>query len=78
MRDCTRNIRLQIMMSKEELQAIDNWRFTQRMASRAAGVRKLINLGLKLDHSLNDVKCQHIAGPNADGSIKREDYSILK
>ncbi|MBG1232410.1 hypothetical protein [Aestuariivirga litoralis] len=38
--------RLQIMLSADELQALDNWRFSRRMPSRAAAVRELLRLGL--------------------------------
>jgi hypothetical protein len=42
----TRGERLQIMLSPEELQAVDDYRFRQRMPSRAAAVRELFRLGL--------------------------------
>ena len=38
--------RLQIMLSAEELQAFENWRFEERMPSRAAAVRELLRRGL--------------------------------
>jgi hypothetical protein len=38
--------RLQIMLSQQELVALDDWRFTRRMPSRAAAVRELLRLGL--------------------------------
>jgi hypothetical protein len=38
--------RLQIMLSEEELSALDDWRFTHRMPSRAAAVRELLRRGL--------------------------------
>jgi hypothetical protein len=38
--------RLQIMLSAEELKALDNFRFEHRMPSRAAAVRELFRLGL--------------------------------
>jgi len=37
---------LQIMLSPEELAAVDDFRFKQRMPSRAAAVRELFRLGL--------------------------------
>ena len=42
----TRGERLQIMMSPEELAVVDDFRFKQRMPSRAAAVRELFKLGL--------------------------------
>jgi hypothetical protein len=44
--DLTRGERLQIMLSPEELAALDDFRFQQRMPSRAAAVRELFRLGL--------------------------------
>ena len=44
--DLTRGERLQIMLSPEELAAVDDFRFKQRMPSRAAAVRDLLRLGL--------------------------------
>ena len=41
-----RGERLQIMLSPEELQVVDDFRFKQRMPSRAAAVRELFKLGL--------------------------------
>ena len=37
-----REERLQIMLSPEELKAVDNFRFMHRMPSRAAAVRELL------------------------------------
>jgi hypothetical protein len=41
-----RGERLQIMLSPEELTAVDDFRFRNRMPSRAAAVRELFRLGL--------------------------------
>ncbi len=41
-----REERLQIMLSPEELKALDNFRFEHRMPSRAAAVRELLRQGL--------------------------------
>lgn len=41
-----RDERLQIMLSPEELTALDDFRFKQRMPSRAASVRELLKRGL--------------------------------
>jgi hypothetical protein len=38
--------RLQIMLNGDELDALDTWRFAQRMPSRAAAVRELLKRGL--------------------------------
>jgi hypothetical protein len=41
-----REERLQIMLNGEELVALDDFRFKQRMPSRAAAVRELLKRGL--------------------------------
>lgn len=38
--------RLQIMLTQEELTALDDWRFKRQMPSRAAAVRELLRRGL--------------------------------
>lgn len=46
MSDLTRGERLQIMLTPEELKALDDWRFAARMPSRASAVRELLKRGL--------------------------------
>lgn len=41
-----RDERLQIMLSQDELQAIDDFRFHFRLPSRAAAIRELLKRGL--------------------------------
>ena len=41
--------RLQIMLTEEELDALDDWRFQRRMPSRAAAVRELLKRGLEAE-----------------------------
>ena len=41
-----RDERLQIMLSPDELVAVDDFRFKRRMPSRAAAVRELLRRGL--------------------------------
>lgn len=42
----TRGERLQLMLSADELRVVDDFRFKQRMPSRAAAVRELMKRGL--------------------------------
>ena len=46
MGDMSRQERLQIMLTAEELTALDNWRFERRMPSRASAIRELLRRGL--------------------------------
>ena len=49
MADLEREERLQVMLTAEELEALDTWRFDKRMPSRAAAVRELLRRGLSSD-----------------------------
>jgi len=49
MTDLTRGERLQIMLTGEELEALDSWRFAKRMPSRAAAIRELLKRGLSAE-----------------------------
>lgn len=65
MNDLLRGERLQIMLTKEELDALDSWRFTKRMPSRAAAIRELLKRGL------------HAEGFDmADGGNKSQDFGV--
>jgi hypothetical protein len=46
MGDLTRGERLQLMLSDDELVALDDWRFAKRMPSRASAIRELLKRGL--------------------------------
>ncbi|SLN73776.1 hypothetical protein OCH7691_03659 [Oceanibacterium hippocampi] len=50
-----RTDRIQLMLNAEELDALDEWRFEMRMPSRAAAMRALMRLGLKLDLEREDL-----------------------
>jgi hypothetical protein len=63
-----REERLQILLSPEELKAVDNFRFNHRMPSRAAAVRELLR------HGLDNVGRAVIENTG----IKSRDYSVLK
>lgn len=65
--DLTRGERLQIMLTEEELKALDDWRFTCRMPSRAAAVRELLKRGLA---------AEGIVLP--DGRTKSEDFGVTQ
>jgi hypothetical protein len=49
MGDITRGERLQIMLTRQELEALDTWRFSAHMPSRAAAIRELLKRGLSAD-----------------------------
>jgi hypothetical protein len=49
MGELVRGERLQIMLTPQELDALDDWRFDKRMPSRAAAVRELLKRGLQAE-----------------------------
>jgi metal-responsive CopG/Arc/MetJ family transcriptional regulator len=61
-----RGERLQIMLTKNELNAVDNWRFNRHMPSRAAAVRELLRRGLSAE-----------GFAVADGSTKSGDFGVV-
>ena len=72
MSDLERPERLQIMLSPDELEALENWRFEKRMPSRASAVRELLRRGLMADGFVTagaGVKSQDfgVVGRNGDG-----------
>jgi hypothetical protein len=66
MAQLTRGERLQIMLTQAELEALDDWRFSKRMPSRASAVRELLHRGLKAEGF--DV---------ADAGSKSRDFGML-
>jgi hypothetical protein len=66
MGDLARGERLQIMLSHEELKAVDDWRFTARMPSRAAAIRELLKRGLTAE-----------GFSTAEAGAKSGDYGVI-
>jgi hypothetical protein len=66
MSELTRPERLQIMLTAEELAALDDWRFQRRMPSRAAAVRELLKRGLAVEGVVV-----------AEGRTKSADFSVV-
>jgi hypothetical protein len=66
-RGLTREVRLQIMLSPQELKAVDSFRFEHRMPSRAAAVRELLRHGLA-----------SVGAVLENAGVKSGDYGVLK
>jgi hypothetical protein len=60
-----RDERLQVMLSPEELSALDDFRFKHRMPTRAAAVRELLKLGLT------------VHGTRNGGGMKSSNYGVF-
>jgi hypothetical protein len=57
--------RLQVMLSPEELAALDDFRFKHRMPTRAAAVRELLKFGLAA------------IGIDGRAGVKSSDYGVF-
>ncbi|WP_354135444.1 hypothetical protein [Bradyrhizobium sp. LB11.1] len=57
--------RLQVMLSPNELSAVDDFRFKHRMPTRAAAVRELLKLGLAA------------VGINAGAGVKSSSFGVF-
>ena len=66
MNGLSRETRLQIMLDQEELAAIDDWRFQQRMPSRASAIRELLRIALQIKRT-----------GTADPSMRSQDFGIV-
>ena len=66
-RGLAREERLQIMLSPEELQVVDNFRFEHRMPSRAAAVRELLRHGIA-----------SVGAVLENAGVRSGDYGVLK
>jgi len=74
--ELNRGERLQIMLTGEELAALDDWRFARRMPSRAAAVRELLKRGLEAEgFSLAEQGARSKDYGVIDGKAKKEDPS---
>ena len=65
MADLERPERLQIMLTEEELEILDDWRFAKRMPSRASAIRELLKRGLAAE-----------GFDTAKGRGKSKDYGV--
>ena len=62
----SRETRLQIMLDDAELAAIDDYRFQNRMPSRAAAVRQLLRLGMEA------------LGAEPNRGMRSTDYGVIE
>ena len=67
MGDLSRGERLQIMLTPDEMETLDDWRFTKRMPSRASAVRELLKRGLVADGFVT-----------AKNGSRSKDYGIIE
>jgi hypothetical protein len=58
--DDLKNQRIPIMMSEDELQAIDDWRFANRLPSRGDAIRRLCQIGILSEGSIDHISDQAV------------------
>lgn len=81
MSDLTRGERLQIMLTPEELKALDDWRFQTRMPSRASAVRELLKRGLAAEGFAGAIagqKSEDFGVTRGSAQNKRDDKAAVK
>lgn len=61
--------RLQIMLSEEELAAIDEWRFRHRMPSRSAAVRAMLNVAIRKEPHAEEFRHGEVAASKEVGVL---------
>jgi hypothetical protein len=61
-----RETRLQVMLTEDELAALDDFRFRQRMPSRAAAIRDLLRRGLGVERG-------HVVAPGS----RSKDFGVV-
>ncbi|WP_027052479.1 hypothetical protein [Mesorhizobium erdmanii] len=66
MAELERPQRLQIMLTTEELMALENWRYDKRMPSRSAAVRELLRRGLAAEGFLT-----------AEQGLKSQSFGVI-
>jgi metal-responsive CopG/Arc/MetJ family transcriptional regulator len=61
-----RSERLQIMLTDDELDAVDDWRFSRQMPSRASAIRELLKRGLAAE-----------GFAMSDRTVKSQDFGVV-
>lgn len=47
--------RLQMVITEDEVRAIDNWRFANRVPSRSEAIRRLVQIGLRMEREIPEL-----------------------
>lgn len=72
-----RENRVPIMMSDEEMKAIDDWRFENRIATRSEAIRRLVQVGLRTHDHLQELASQSSTMVSKVESIEDQSEKIL-
>jgi hypothetical protein len=68
--------RLQLMLTHDEIQLVDQWRFDHRMPSRSAAVRALMRLGFDTSRAKTDTGDIPLGVASADVGILSTDRKV--
>ena len=68
--------RLQLMLTHDEIQLVDQWRFDHRMPSRSAAVRALMRLGFDTSRAKTDTGDIPLGVASADVGILSADRKV--
>lgn len=66
-----KDVRLPLMVSATEARAIDDWRFANRISTRAEAIRRLIQAGIAAEPILADLLRWLETDTNPDRDTKR-------
>ena len=69
----TRETRLQVMLTEDELRALDDWRFKFRLPSRASAIRELLKRGLAAAEGIAVV-----TNANGTGNKRSSDFGVVE
>ena len=67
----TRETRLQVMLTEDELRALDDWRFKFRLPSRASAIRELLKRGLAAEG------IAVVTGASGSGTKRSSDFGVV-
>ncbi|NKJ96893.1 hypothetical protein GFM14_36230 [Rhizobium leguminosarum bv. viciae] len=68
-----REKRVPFMMSEKELTSVDDWRFKNRISTRADALRRLCKLGMALDILMPDLEAALARLTHAAGNVLAEE-----
>ena len=63
-----KDVRVTLMMSESEVEAVDDWGFAHRIRTRAEAIRQLIELGLKEADASRELKERGLVSAEEPGS----------
>ncbi len=69
--------RMQLKITSAEIEAIDTWRFANRVPSRSEAVRRLCQIGLLVSDELEGLTELDLGALQRDASVERRDVQVV-